>query len=209
MRLAWDFFLPKMFLIIFDYIGTLIHAYIRTPDYSLSNLDQPINIKFCSWLSMTCIWQKIVLNGMPMIIFDSIHVHHWLPNFNLLSQSLDSRRELLHTWIGCEEVSLPFPFWVTQASFINERYVVCGWNGCWSRRWGGSHCPRRAGLAGLGYRSLLPQHVHGEWPKKKVGCMKWTSNKAVEWISECTGLAHETREIANLENRLSNTVDIA
>jgi hypothetical protein len=93
MRLAWDFFLPKMFLIIFDYIGTLIHAYIRTPDYSLSNLDQPINIKFCSWLSMTCIWQKIVLNGMPMIIFDSIHVHHWLPNFNLLSQSLDSRRE--------------------------------------------------------------------------------------------------------------------
>ena len=23
-------------------------------------------------------------------------------------------------------------------------------------------------LAGLGYRSLLPQHVHGEWAKKKV-----------------------------------------
>ena len=29
---------------------------------------------------------------MPMIIFDSIHVHHWLPNFNLWSPSLDSRR---------------------------------------------------------------------------------------------------------------------
>ena len=94
MRLVWDFCLPKMFLTIFDYIGTLIHTYKRTPDYSLSNLDQPININFCSWLSMTCIWQKIVLNGMPMIIFDSIHVHHWLPNFNLLSQSLDSRRGL-------------------------------------------------------------------------------------------------------------------
>ena len=34
--------------------------------------------------------------------------------------------KLLHTWIGCEEVSLPFLFWVTQASLINERYVVCG-----------------------------------------------------------------------------------
>ena len=104
MRLVWDFCLPKMFLTIFDYIGTLIHTYKRTPDYSLSNLDQPININFCSWLSMTCIWQKIVLNGMPMIIFDSIHVHHWLPNFNLLSQSLDSRRAFL---IWCNSYTGP------------------------------------------------------------------------------------------------------
>ena len=38
--------------------------------------------------------------------------------------------------------------------------------------------PRRAAVgrwpaaADLGYRSLLPQHVHGEWAKKKVEPMK-------------------------------------
>ena len=35
--------------------------------------------------------------------------------------------QLLHTWIGCEEVSLPFRYWLTQASLINEQYVVCGY----------------------------------------------------------------------------------
>ena len=35
----------------------------------------------------------------------------------------------------------------------------------------GSRAKQRC-LDGLGYRSLLPQHVHGEWSKKNFGRIK-------------------------------------